>query len=165
MKSKISESYDLRILRSLRCVIRAVDKYSHKLNTELGLTTPQLLCLDTLAKNERPLTLTELAETVNLGASTVNGIVDRLEAKQYLIRHRSAHDRRQVLLQLTPAGQGVVEKAPSLLQDRLSAALGKLPEAEQRMITEAFERVVDLMEVDTMDASPNLFSRDRVEPE
>ena len=160
-----SESYDLRILRSLRCVIRAVDKYSHKLNTELGLTMPQLLCLDTLAKAERPLTLTALAETVNLGASTVNGIVDRLEAKQYLLRRRSEHDRRQIFLQLTPAGAGVVAKAPSLLQDRLSSALEALPETEQRTITEALERVVKLMEVDHIDASPNLFAHDKVEPE
>ena len=108
MKSKISESYDLRILRSLRCVIRAVDKYSHKLNTELGLTTPQLLCLDTLAKNERPLTLTELAETVNLGASTVNGIVDRLERDGLVHRIRSQEDRRVVVVALRPeAGQQI----------------------------------------------------------
>ena len=165
MKSENTKSYPLRILRSLRCVIRAVDKYSHKLNTELGLTTPQLLCLDTLGKAGRPLTLTALAENVNLGTSTVNGIVDRLEAKQYLTRHRSDHDRRQVFLTLTPAGQGVVNKAPSLLQDRFSSALSKLPESEQQIITEALECVVKLMEVDSIDASPNLFARDKVEPD
>ncbi len=159
------EDYDLRILRSLRRVIRAVDKYSHKLHTELGLTTPQLLCLDSLTRADGPLTLTALSERVNLGASTVNGIVDRLEAKQYLIRRRSGQDRRQVFLEPTPAGRGVTEAAPSLLQDRLSVSLRKLPKNEQQTITDALEKVVQLMEVDSIDASPNLFSRDRVEPE
>ena len=159
------ENYDLRILRSLRQVIRAVDKYSHKLNTELGLTTPQLLCLDTLAKTTMPMTQTALAAAVNLGTSTINGIVDRLEAKQYLTMHRSGQDRRQVFLKPTPAGCGVANAAPSLLQDRLSSSLKKLPESEQLIITEALEKVVRLMAVESIDASPNLFARDKVEPE
>jgi len=163
MNSGIEETYDLRILRSLRRVIRAVDKYSRKLNTELGLTTPQLLCLDFLSKSHCQLTQKMLAESVNLGASTVNGIVDRLEAKQYLRRNRSSQDRRQVFLELTPAGRGVVETAPSLLQDRLSTSLGTLPDSEQKTITEALELVVKLMEVDSIDASPNLFAYDHVE--
>jgi len=160
----IQEPYDLRILRSLRRVIRAVDKYSRKLNTELGLTTPQLLCLDFLSKSPGPVTLKTLAESVNLGASTVNGIVDRLEAKQYLRRHRSERDRRLVFLESTQAGRGVVDTAPSLLQDRFSRAFTTLPEAEQKTITEALERVVKLMEADSIDASPNLFAHDHVEP-
>lgn len=165
MSDEINYNYDTRVLRSLRKVIRAVDKYSHKLNVELGLTTPQLLCLDTLIKAERPLTQKELGETVSLGASTINGIIDRLEAKQYLFRRRSEQDRRQVFLELTSAGHGVAESAPSLLQDRLSSALAKLPQDKQIAITEALEEVVRLMEVDGIDASPNLFARDKVEPE
>ncbi len=163
MKQEIQESYDLRILRSLRRVIRAVDKYSRKLDTKLGLTTPQLLCLDTLAKSEMPLTLSALADTVNLGGSTVNGIIDRLEAKQYLVRRRSGTDRRQVFLELTDAGRGIVNAAPSLLQDRFSSALRELPETEQKTITEVLEQVVRLMEADTMDASPNLFVNDKID--
>lgn len=165
MNSDKDNSYDLRILRSLRQVIRAVDKYSRKLNTELGLTTPQLLCLDALAKSETPMTLTMLANTVNLGASTINGIIDRLEAKQYLVRRRSDKDRRRVFLDLTPAGQGVFDAAPSLLQDRLSSSLADLSESEQKNITEALEQVVKLMEVENIDASPNLFVNDTVIPE
>ncbi len=163
MKQENQESYDLRILRSLRRVIRAVDKYSRKLDTKLGLTTPQLLCLDTLAKSDTPMTLSVLADTVNLGGSTVNGIVDRLEAKQYLVRRRSGKDRRQVFLELTDAGRGIVNAAPSLLQDRFSSALRELPETEQKTITEVLEQVVKLMEADTMDASPNLFVSDKID--
>ncbi len=165
MNSEINDSYDLRILRSLRQVIRAVDKYSRKLNAELGLTTPQLLCLDALSKSDTPMTLTMLANTVYLGTSTVNGIVDRLEAKQYLTRRRSDKDRRQVFLDLTPAGQGVFDAAPSLLQDRLSSSLTNLSESEQKNITEALEQVVKLMEVETIDASPNLFVSHNVIPQ
>ena len=165
MNQERPDGYDSRVLRSLRRVIRAVDKYSHKLNTELGLTTPQLLCLDTLARAGEPLTQKALGEAVTLGASTVNGIVDRLEAKQYLLRRRSGRDRRQVFLELTPAGRGVLETAPSPLQNRLSTSFAALSEERRRTITEALELVVRLMEADTIDASPNLFAHDKVEPE
>lgn len=160
MNKPNAESYDLRILRSLRRVIRAVDKYSCKLDTELGLTTPQLLCLDALAKSSTLLTLSGLAASINLGVSTVNGIIDRLEAKQYLVRQRSTVDRRQVFLVLTAAGRGIVEAAPSLLQDRFSASLGKLSPTKQKTITEVLELVVKLMEVDDADTSPHLFVDD-----
>ena len=155
------DTYEYRVLCGLRRVIRAVDIYSRKLNVELGLTTPQLLCLYELAKSHAT-TLTALAKEVNLGVSTVNGIVDRLEAKGYLTRTRLAEDRRKVALEMTPSGKEVVRKAPSLLQDKLSMALSKLPESEQKVIAESLERIVGLMEVQQMDASPNLFPSEQV---
>ena len=161
MNTKNNSNYEHRILSALRRVIRAVDIYSKKLHTELGLTTPQLLCLHALSKAET-MTLTGLAKTVNLGVSTVNGIIDRLEAKQYLTRKRSSEDRRKVSLEISLSGKEIVSKAPFLLQDKLSTALTKLPNSEQMAITESLELVVGLMEVEEVDASPNLFSREQV---
>lgn len=161
MSNKTSSTYEYRILSALRRVIRAVDIYSKKLNTELELTTPQLLCLYVLAKFET-MTLTELAKKVSLGVSTVNGIIDRLEAKRYLTRKRSSEDRRKVFLEISPSGKEIVLKAPSLLQDKLSTALSKLPESEQIAIAESLELVVELMEAEKVAASPNLFSREQV---
>lgn len=161
MSTKNKSNYEYRIISALRRVIRAVDIYSRKLNTELGLTTPQLLCLYALSKSES-MTLTDLAKTVSLGVSTTNGIVDRLEAKHYLTRKRSSEDRRKVSLEISLIGKKTVSKAPSLLQDKLSTALSKLPDSEQMAITEALEMIVKLMEVEKVDASPNLFSREQV---
>jgi DNA-binding MarR family transcriptional regulator len=161
MSTKNNNNYEYRILSALRRVIRAVDIYSRKLNTELGFTTPQLLCLHALAKSES-MTLTDLAKTVNLGVSTVNGIIDRLEAKQYLTRKRSSEDRRKVSLEISLTGKEIISKAPSLLQDKLSTSLSQLPESEQMAITESLELVMELMEVEKVDASPNLFPREQV---
>jgi len=88
------------------------------------------------------MTLTDLARTANLGISTANGIIDRLETKKYLTRTRCAEDHRKVYLEITPAGREIVSKAPSLLQYKLSASLAQLPEAEQTTIAESLERVV-----------------------
>ncbi|MFA6617585.1 MAG: MarR family transcriptional regulator [Candidatus Neomarinimicrobiota bacterium] len=149
------KNYEFRILTAIRRVIRSVDKYSRKINTEFGLTTPQLLCLDALNKNDHIMTK-ELAKNVNLSESTVNGIVDRLEAKQYLSRNRSKEDRRKVFLLLTDEGRAVLDKTPSLLQDRFSSALAGLDKNELETITQSLERIVELMEAEKLDASPNL---------
>ena len=156
-------SWETRILIALRRVIRAVDIYSRKLYAATGLTTPQLVCLHALAAAER-MTLTELALAVSLGISTVNGIVDRLEAKGLLVRVKSREDRRKIQMQITSTGADILLKAPSLLQDRLAQALGNLPESERRILTESLERVVLLMEAERVDASPNLFTGTQLEP-
>ncbi|MBC8208294.1 MAG: MarR family transcriptional regulator [Desulfobulbaceae bacterium] len=153
--------YEYRVLCALRRIIRSVDIYSKKLNTKLGLTTPQLLCLHALAKSESMI-LTDLAREVNLGVSTVNGIIDRLEIKQFLTRSRSVKDRRKVSLEITSSGKNIISKAPSLLQDKLAASLSELSDEEQLVLTESLERVVTLMEVEKIDASPNLFPREQV---
>jgi MarR family transcriptional regulator, organic hydroperoxide resistance regulator len=158
---KKNNGYDYRVLCALRRVIRSVDIYSKKLNTELGLTTPQLLCLHALANSECMI-LSDLAKEINLGVSTVNGIVDRLEAKQLVTRKRSAEDRRRVELEITSCGKQIVLKSPSLLQDKLSASLSRLPESDQLAITESLELVVKLMEAEKVDASPNLFPSEQV---
>ena len=149
------KNYEFRILTAIRRVIRSVDKYSRKINTELGLTTPQLLCLDALGKNDHIITK-ELAQRVNLSESTVIGIVDRLEAKQYLGRQRSKEDRRKVYLSLTDAGKGILDSTPSLLQDKLSIALSKLEKKNLESITQSLEQVVEMMDAEDLDASPNL---------
>ncbi|MFA6716124.1 MAG: MarR family transcriptional regulator, partial [Victivallaceae bacterium] len=102
------------------------------------------------------MTLSELSREVNLSGSTVNGIVDRLESKKYVVRQRSTEDRRRVYLHMTPQGKNTVKQAPSLLQDKLSSALAQLPETEQLTITNALEKVVKFMELEDLEASPNL---------
>lgn len=150
-----SESYELRILQSLRRIIRAVEIHSKKLSQNHKVTGPQLGCLLAI-KEKGPLTTTRLAQTIYLSPSTVVGIVDRLEEKKLLSRQRSSKDRRQVLVGLTSEGERLVESAPSSLQDTLAEALKSLPELEQVSITLALEKVVDLMEADRIEASPVL---------
>lgn len=163
------DEYGQRILRSLRKIIRAVDIHSRKLNQHFHITTPQLICLHCLYQ-EGPMTLSRLANEVSLGASTTNGIVDRLEAKGLLSRTRSRIDRRKVELAVTEAGQKLIQSAPVPLQDSFCDALRRLPELEQAAITLSLERVVELMGAEHFDTSPNLvpdshLSQPKEEPE
>lgn len=150
-----SERYDLQVLRSLRRIIRAVDLYSKRLKSEYQLTSPQLLCL--LAISERGhLTATEIAHKVFVSASTVVGIVDRLERRKLVKRKRDTKDRRIVNIALTELGKRLCENAPSPLQDNLAQALADLPELEQATIALSLKRIVDLMEAEHLEAAPIL---------
>jgi len=148
---------ELRILTAIRRIIRSIDIYSRRLNREYKLTTPQLICLTTLQDRGR-LMITELSHQVNLSASTVNGIIDRLEKKGLVRRRRSETDRRRVYAELTDTGLGLTGQAPPLLQESLASGLASLPLLEQTAIALSLERVVKLMGAEEVDASPNLLT-------
>ncbi len=150
-----ASSYELRVLQSLRRIIRAVEIHSKKLVHSHKITGPQLGCLAAINENG-PLTTTKLAKAVYLSPSTIVGIVDRLEEKNLVIRQRDSKDRRQVQVHLTKEGEQLLACAPSALQDTLSDALKGLPELEQVSITLALEKIVELMEAGKIEASPVL---------
>ena len=85
----------------------------------------------------------------------MTGIVDRLESKGLVQRNRSTEDRRKITLVLTDAGRDVTKASPTLLQDRFVERLWSLPEHEQATIVLSLERVVEMMEVEHLDTSPN----------
>lgn len=149
------DSYELRILQSIRRIIRAVEIHSHKLVQDHEITGPQLACLLALAKGG-PLTITQLARTLYLSASTIVGIVDRLADKGLAVRQRGSTDRRQVQVCVTEEGEALIASAPSPLQKTLTESLKNLPELEQVSITLALEKVVDMMEARRIEASPVL---------
>lgn len=141
----LGQRYDLRIVSALRRIVRAIDVYSRKIKTQHEITVPQLVCLLEIA-GSGPLKISEVARRVYLSSSTVVGIVDRLEERGLITRHRDSVDRRQVRVAATAAGLALSQQAPSPLQDGIANALTRLPELEQATIALSLERIVELME-------------------
>lgn len=141
------QEYDLRILRALRRITRSVALHSRQLASCSNITAPQLICLRAVIERG-PLTATAISREIHVSASTVVGILDRLEDKGLIQRERGRQDRRIVFITATQAGVQLAEQTPSPLQKKLSDALNALPELEQATITMSLERIVDLMESD-----------------
>ncbi len=135
--------------------MRAVDIHSRQLNTQYHVTTPQMICLVAI-KQENSLTLSQLSKIVSLSPSTLTGILDRLEKKFLIERVRDKQDRRKVHIYITDEGRSVTESAPALLQDKLSQAVENLPELDQRSIADSLEKLIDIMDLKHIDASPHL---------
>jgi len=150
--------YELKILQAIRRIMRGIDTYSRSLIAAHELTTPQLICLLNIIENDNRTTPTRIAREIYLSPSTVIGILDRLEQKDLIRRTRDKSDRRVVNISATAKGRGVAEKAPSPLQDSLAASLSGLPQKEQATISRSLERIIELMEIEHLDASPILES-------
>ncbi len=150
-----SDRYDLRVMQALRRIMRATDLYSRRLATDYQLTVPQLICLHALLQ-EQPLNATSIAKRIHLSASTVVGILDRLEMKGLVKRERDSEDRRVVNVTVSEKGREVALKAPSPLEDRFSSVFERLPETEQEGIARSLQRIVDLIEAQDLDAAPML---------
>lgn len=147
IETDAQQAYDLRILRALRRITRAVALHSRQLSACSRITGPQLVCLRTVIE-KGPMTATAISREVHVSASTVVGILDRLEDKGLIERERGRADRRIVFITATDAGRKLAHETPSPLQQKLAEALQALPELEQATITLSLERVVDLMESD-----------------
>ncbi len=142
------QAYDLRILRAVRRITRAVALHSRQLSACSHITGPQLVCLRTVIE-KGPMTATAISREVHVSASTVVGILDRLEDKGLIVRERGRADRRIVFVSATDAGRDLARDTPSPLQQKLAEALQALPELEQATITLSLERVVGLIESGT----------------
>ncbi|MEX0763239.1 MAG: MarR family transcriptional regulator [Dehalococcoidia bacterium] len=150
-----NDALNLRILRALRQIIRAVDVHSRHLSAVYRVTGPQLICLLVIVE-KGPITSAELARAVHVSPSTLVGILDRLEAREFILRKRDTIDRRKVYVVPTDTGSKFARDAPSPLQDTLVQKLTGLSHSEQASIAAALEQVAELMGAGGVDAPPVL---------
>lgn len=83
-----------------------------ELLAERGVSLPMFFVLRSL---ERPCAMRDIAERVGLDASTVTGIIDRLEAIGLVERNPSTTDRRVKEVSVTPAGLELTAEVDRLL--------------------------------------------------
>lgn len=129
--------------------MRASEHHSHSLNGRFGITTPQLLCLSSIAQNPGGILIKDLAASVFLSPSTVVGIVDRLESRELVRRERSKKDKRLVHVYCCPAGSELLDRAPGQLGDVVESGLAGLPDGEAASMAASLEKLVGLMESNT----------------
>ena len=144
-----------KVLISLRRIIRATDLYSRQLSKQVGLTAPQLLILQAIQKLGA-VSISKLSNEVSLSQATVTTILDRLETRGLVARHRSTQDKRVVHATLTDMGTSMLAQAPTPLQDLFNQRFGALEQWEQSMIVAALQRVAAMMNAEELDASPLL---------
>lgn len=143
------------LLVSLRKVTRAIGLYSKKLSKESGLTSPQLIVLKEIDQHDGCM-VKDIAQSINLSSATVTSILDRLEARNYVIRERSLTDKRRVGLHLTELGQALVKDAPRPLQAHFIDRFEKLEEWEQTQLVSTMQRIAYMMDAENLDAAPML---------
>ena len=155
MTNQTNENRCRNLLISVRKIIQAIDIHSRMLNKKFGLTGPQLIVLQEIS-NHGSISITPLSKITSLSQATVTDITKRLEAKGYITRKKREDDKRSISLCLNERGEKIITNLPPLLQEKFTDRFSKMEEWEQMMILSAFDRVVNLMSADEIDASPLL---------
>jgi DNA-binding MarR family transcriptional regulator len=149
------------ILIDIRKIVRSINLESKRIQKDLGISIPQLLCLSFLQKEENfKATNKQLSEYLNLNSSTVTGIINRLEKKGLIARLPKKGDRRITFVALTSAGYKVLEKRPKLLHDKLTASLTGLAPGKVDEIKASLSVLIDVLGIRDIDASPLLIGED-----
>ncbi|HVW26483.1 MAG TPA: helix-turn-helix domain-containing protein [Polyangiaceae bacterium] len=118
------EFIDYRALAELRHQIRRFLTFSEQEARAAGVEPQQhqvLLAVKGLPEGARP-TVSTLAERLKLRHHTVVGLLDRLTAAKLAVRRPSAHDGREILVELTQKGERVLRALSMSHQSELRNA-------------------------------------------
>lgn len=99
-----------------------------------GVTLAQWRVLVLVASSER-LTVSDLAEELDVHPASATRLCDRLVAKQLVERATPEDDRRQVVLHLAPAGQRLVRQVTGRRRHELATIAARMgPERLQDLV-------------------------------
>lgn len=99
--------------------------------TGLGLT--DFMVLEALL-HKGPLTITEIQKKVLLATGSMTAAVDRVERKGLIVRCTTSADRRARVLELTPAGRELIEKAFAQHAGDLESIMSALSATEKEQL-------------------------------
>lgn len=143
------------VLVALRRIIRATDLHSKYLFKSSGLTMAQVLLMRSI-RDKPGVPIGDLAQDIQLSQATVTTVLDRLEKRKLISRERSTSDKRKVFITLTDSGRDLVGKSPVPLQEHFIQNYSKLKDWEQTLILSSLQRVAEMMDAGSLDASPIL---------
>jgi len=151
------------IMISVRKIVRAINLESKRVEKNFGISIPQLLTLKYLKeKPDYKTTMRSLREFLSLNASTVTGIVSRLETKGFIARLPDPFDKRSTPIVLTSKGDDLIKKTNLSLHEKISKNLEALNEEEYSAIVESFQTIINFLNIEGLDASPIITGGDEI---
>lgn len=118
-------------------VIRRLHQHSvqvfaaHARAAGVDLTPVQFAALDAV-RAEPGLDQASIAAAIAYDRATIGGVIDRLQAKGLLSRKVSATDRRARVIQLTPAGEALLQRFRPVVEGAQDEILGALDGQERQ---------------------------------
>lgn len=121
----------------------------------MGISIPQLLTLQYLAEQEDYKDSSKnIKSHLNLNASTVSGIISRLESKGLVARLPNPVDKRGSYITLTAKAGELLTKAPTTLQEKLTLRLKNLNDSQIIGLHENIDLLIRIMDAEDIDAAP-----------
>ena len=124
------------IIADFRAMMNQLKCESSERLLRLGVSMAQVHILFTLERSGE-MSMSRLADVLDVSLSNATGLIDRLEERGFIERHRVPTDRRVVLVRVTPAGQVMLGEVDALSAELLRSVLSRLPAAQLRGVERA----------------------------
>jgi DNA-binding MarR family transcriptional regulator len=144
-KSWRPDSETLRFMQGLWALVHALDVRSKRMARSLGVTGPQRLVMRIVGRHPRS-TAGEIAAMLEIHASTLSGILARLEARRVIAREVDPRDRRRARFVLTAAGARIDAERKGTVEAAVKRALAKAPPAAAARCLEVVRLLVTELE-------------------
>ena len=145
------------VLDAIRGIVQALRESSRAAERHVGLSGAQTFVLRTLSERAS-LSLNDLATATHTHQSSVSTVVTRLVEDGLIRRGRSPEDARRLELSLTARGRDLASRAPDAAQQRLIAAINRLPPRRRRELAATLRELAD--SVAAIDRIPPMFFED-----
>lgn len=130
------------LLDAIRQLVRALRLSDREISQRLGISAAQLFVMHQL-KSSEPMSLGELAAATFTDQSSVSTVVSRLVEQELVSRDRASDDARRLELRLTRSGKALLKRAPATVQERLIAAIERLPAKRRKDLTSSLRAIVE----------------------
>jgi DNA-binding MarR family transcriptional regulator len=136
-----------RVLRRFRSVFNAVKTHFQQVEKKAGVGGAQLWALS-LIQAHPGISVGALASTMDIHQTTASNLVKALALAELVTASRDGADRRATQLRVTPAGAGVLRKAPGPFSGVLPEALAALDNETLERLDNDLGKLLDLLQTD-----------------
>jgi DNA-binding MarR family transcriptional regulator len=134
------EAY-LNLLRAGDEAYRQSESFLNEHNMSPGRFTVLMLLYDKLSGTPLAQTPADLAEKANVTRATITGLVDTLERDGLVTRQHDPHDRRMMLIHLTPKGHSTLEVILPGHFQQMAAQMAPLTEQERKTLVRLLNKI------------------------
>lgn len=139
---KLNES--IEVARLFQEVMHLFKHSIKKMCGDTGMSAPQGMIIGLLSKNKK-MKITELSNHLSLSNSTVSGMIDRLEAKEMVIRERSKDDKRVVYVSVSPNFEDMHKNFHKQLEENIEKIMSQGNKEELHKIFEGLNTLKKLL--------------------
>jgi DNA-binding MarR family transcriptional regulator len=107
------------------------------------LSAAQFIVIATLALADAPNSASDLCKGISYDAGAMTRMIDRLESKGLIRRHRRPDDRRVVYIELTEEGSHAFPRMKALSMEVVNRFLRGFSQAEARQLEEFLSRMLE----------------------
>ena len=139
------DDLDGELLETLRSVQWRLRRRSHGDVEDLAITPAQGRVLRVVGRCATPPRMGEVAACLHIAPRSLTDLVDPLEEAGLLRRATDPGNRRSLLLELTPAGTGVLEELGRRSRDSAARAFAVLDPPDRRSLLQLLRRVEEAL--------------------